>query len=138
MAINHKKFEQELKFRTSRSSGAGGQHVNTTETKVELTFDVFGTTLLTEEEKERFAKRWKNRLNDEGVFSVCSSQHRSQSGNKEHVIKKFFTMLDKGLQKEKKRVATTMPAAVKNEILKKKKKRSELKTSRSQRTRDFL
>lgn len=138
MAINHKKFEQELKFRTSRSSGAGGQHVNTTETKVELTFDVLGTTLLTEEEKERFAKRWKNRLNDEGVFSVCSSQHRSQSGNKEHVIKKFFTMLDKGLQKEKKRVATTMPAAVKNEILKKKKKRSELKTSRSQRTRDFL
>lgn len=138
MIIDRKKFEQELKFRTSRSSGAGGQHVNTTETRVELLFDVYASKLLNEEEKERFARKWKNRVNEEGVFSICSSQHRSQASNKEHVVAKFFNMLQKGLQKEKKRIATVIPTVVKNAILIKKKKRSEVKANRGKRTRDFL
>jgi len=127
-----------MKFRTSRSSGAGGQHVNTTETKVELVFDVDGSNLLTEEEKQKFFKKWPNRINEEGEFKICSSQHRSQSANKEHVIKKFYEMLEKAMKKEKKRIATKIPEAVKQDILKKKKRQSEKKSERKLKTRDFL
>ena len=130
MNLKNKNFESEFKFRTSRSSGAGGQHVNTTETKVELVFDVDASALLNEEEKERFTKKWSNRINDEGEFKICSSQHRSQSSNKEHVIKKFYLMLEKAMKKEKKRIATKVPAAVKADILKKKKLHSKKKAER--------
>ncbi len=138
MALNQKKIEKELRFRTSRSSGAGGQHVNTTETKVELLFNVRDTKLLTHDEKEQIGKRLRTRINEDGVISVSSSQHRSQAGNKDHALKKFFALLEKGLKKEKKRIATTLPESVKNEILNKKKKRSVLKADRGKRTRDFL
>ena len=133
-----KNFEPEFTFRTSRSSGAGGQNVNKTETKVELLFSVSDSALLSAEEKERFAKKWSNRLNDENIFSICSSQHRSQLANKQHVIKKFYEMLAKALQKEKKRIATKIPAGVKNAIREKKKRQSAVKADRKLRTRDFL
>lgn len=127
-----------MAFRTSRSGGAGGQHVNKTETKVELLFNVYGSTILTETEKEKFAKKWVNRINDEGIFSMCSSQHRSQGANKEHVIAKFYTMLQKALEPEKKRIPTKVPQAVKEDIRKNKRLHSEKKGERKLRTRDFL
>jgi ribosome-associated protein len=138
MNLKNRNFESEFEFRTSRSGGAGGQHVNKTETRVELIFDVHGSNVLSEEEKERFAKKWPNRINEEGHFSICSSQHRSQSSNKEHVIKKFYEMLEKALQKEKKRVPTKIPKAIKENIRKKKKQHSEKKGDRKLKTRDFL
>lgn len=136
--MKHRDFSQEFEFRTSRSSGAGGQHVNTTETKVELTFPVFQSTCLTDEQKGMFFSKWKNRINEEGEFKICSSQHRSQSANKEHVIKKFYLMLDKALTKEKKRIPTSVPRSVKENMLKKKKIHSQLKTERRKNTREHL
>lgn len=131
-------FEPEFTFRTSRSSGSGGQHVNKTETRVELLFDVASSSLLSEEEKEKFIKRWKNRVNDDSVFTICSSQHRSQSSNKQHVIKKFYEMLSKAMEKEKQRIPTHVPKAVKQAIRQKKKLLSDKKAGRKLRTRDFL
>lgn len=131
-------FESEFTFRTSRSSGAGGQHVNTTETKVELIFDIDKSALLNEEEKKKFAKKWENRINDEGEFKICSSQHRSQSANKEHVIKKFYVMLEKALKKEKKRIPTKIPKEVKEAIRKKKELHSKKKAERKFNMRNHL
>lgn len=138
MQLKQRNFESEFRFRTSRSSGKGGQHVNTTETKVELIFDVVNSKILSGEEKEKLQKRWSNRINDEGEFSVCSSQHRSQGMNKEHVVKKFFLTLEKALKKEKKRIATKVPEAVKEKIKEQKKKQSQRKSERQMKTRDFL
>lgn len=131
-------FNSEFKFRTSRSSGAGGQHVNTTETKVELSFDVDDSALLNEKEKEKFLKKWPNRVNEEGVFKICSSQHRSQGANKEHVIKKFYLMLEKALKKEKKRIPAQVPKEIKEAIRKNKKLHSEKKAGRKFNAKDFM
>jgi ribosome-associated protein len=131
-------FESELVFRTSRSGGKGGQHVNKTETRVELIFDVVHSQLLTEEEKQKVMKRWKNRINDAGELLICSSSYRSQAMNKSKVIEKFYEKIEKALIPEKKRIATKVPKVVKEEILKNKKRNSEKKSQRGMRTRDFL
>jgi ribosome-associated protein len=129
MNFKSRNFESEFNYRTSRSSGAGGQHVNTTETKVELIFDVNKSVLLSGTEKEKFAKKWANRISD-GEFKICSSQHRSQGANKEHVIKKFYQMLEKAMQPEKKRIPTNIPRAIKEDIRRKKKLHSKKKADR--------
>jgi ribosome-associated protein len=133
-----KQLLNELKFRTSRSSGKGGQNVNKTETKVELIFSVSGSAGLSALEQELVLKKLKNRINDSGELKICSSQHRSQGMNKQHVIEKFFDRIAQALKPENKRVATNVPAAVKELIRKNKKVNSEKKAARRQRTRDFM
>ena len=63
-------FEKELKFRTSRSSGSGGQHVNKVSTKVELLFDVLASNLLEETEKEIVLEKLSNIITKEGVLQL--------------------------------------------------------------------
>jgi ribosome-associated protein len=138
MKLHGRNFEGEFKFRTSRSSGAGGQHVNTTETKVELVFDVNNSALLSDEERERIWKKLGTYISDEGILRINSSESRSQSSNKEKVIKKFYALLEKALKKEKKRIPTKVPGVVKEEILKNKKIHSKKKEERRFRTKDFL
>ena len=123
-------FESEFRFRTSRSSGAGGQHVNTTETKVELIFDVQRSGLLSEKEKEKIFKKWENRISASGEFTISSSRHRSQASNKEQATKKFYAMLAGALKKEKKRIPTKIPVEVKENILRREKMHSIKKAAR--------
>ena len=73
--------ESEMTWRFSRSSGAGGQHVNTTDSRVELTWSLTGTTVLTAEQKEIAARRLRSRLVD-GAITVVSSRFRSQHRNR--------------------------------------------------------
>jgi ribosome-associated protein len=73
--------QSELRWRFSRSSGPGGQSVNTTDSRVELSFDVAGTTALTPVLKERALSRLADRLVD-GVLTVSASEHRSQLQNR--------------------------------------------------------
>ena len=74
--------ESELRWRFSRSSGPGGQSVNTTDSRVELSFDVAGTTALSPPLKARAVERLASRLVD-GVITVAASEHRSQWRNRE-------------------------------------------------------
>lgn len=138
MKLSERNFEPEFKFKTSKSSGAGGQHVNTTETKVELIFDLTASANLSDAEKARVRKNLSGYINDKDELRINNSQSRSQAGNKEAVIKKFYTMLEKALKKEKKRIPTKVPKAVKENILKKKKQHSEKKGDRRLKTRDLL
>ena len=130
MKLRERNFEPEFRFKTSRSSGAGGQHVNTTETKVELIFDAGNSMVLSDAEKAKFALKLTGYINDKGEFRITSSESRSQSSNKENVIDKFYTLLEKALKKEKKRIPTKVPKAVKENILKKKKLHSQKKQER--------
>lgn len=71
----------ELSERFSRSSGPGGQSVNTADSRVELSFDVAGSAALPAAVRERLLHRLANRLTD-GVLTVAASEHRNQLANR--------------------------------------------------------
>ena len=138
MKLSERNFEPEFKFKTSKSSGAGGQHVNTTETKVELIFTINESALLSEAEKEKLLNKLAGNINDKGELRINSSESRSQATNKEKVIEKFYTVVGKALKKEKRRIPTKVPKAVKENILKKKKLHSHRKEERRFNPRKLL
>lgn len=119
----------ELKFNTSRSGGKGGQHVNKTESKVELIFDLAESEALSEEEKELLSKNLKSKLTGQKIH-ITAQTSRSQIKNKEAAIKKLIELLKKGLIKPKARKATKPSKAVKAKIRKDKEHRKEIKAGR--------
>src|ERR1700745_476083 len=83
----------EFHFSTSRSGGKGGQHVNTTESKVELAFHVASSIYLSESQKGLIAEKLKNKIGGEGYFHSYESGDRSQHANKEALVKKTLKLL---------------------------------------------
>ncbi len=130
MNLRNRNFTPEFSFKTSRSSGAGGQNVNKTETKVELIFDVTASTALSDQEKGLIRQKLSNQINEEGELRITNSESRSQLSNKENAIEKFYELIEKALKKEKKRIPTKIPRAVKEQILKTKKLHSQKKAGR--------
>jgi ribosome-associated protein len=120
----------ELSFRTSRSSGAGGQHVNKTETKVEVLFHVESSNGLDENEKVKIASKLAARINDNGELILASQKSRSQVANKEDVIERLQKLLEKALLPVVKRKKTRPSAEAKEERLMKKKQQAEKKELR--------
>ncbi|MGH2637595.1 MAG: alternative ribosome rescue aminoacyl-tRNA hydrolase ArfB, partial [Actinomycetota bacterium] len=84
--------ERELKWRFSRSSGPGGQSVNTTDSRVELSLDVSTTTALGPVQRGRALERLADRLVD-GVLTVAASEHRSQLRNREAALERLAELL---------------------------------------------
>jgi len=90
-------LKDELELSFTRSSGPGGQHANTSSTRVELRFDVAGSAALNDEQKERIRERLASRLTEDGVLILSGSQHRSQTRNREAVLARFRTLLAEAL-----------------------------------------
>jgi ribosome-associated protein len=111
----------ELLFRVSRSSGPGGQHVNKTDTKVEVLWHVGNTLCLNDDQKQRIAAKLANRINKEGYLGTTCQQTRSQLTNKEKAIAKLRAMVSKALEEEKPRKPTKVSKAVKEKRIKAKK-----------------
>lgn len=84
--------ERELRWRFSRSSGPGGQGVNTADSRVELSFDVAGSPSLPDGLRERALRRLRSRLTD-GVLTVVASEHRSQLRNREAARERLAAVL---------------------------------------------
>lgn len=121
---------KELKFKTSRSSGSGGQNVNKVSTKVELRFDLDNSSILTDAEKDTIKLKLKNRISSENILIITSDSERTQLRNKKKVIELFLELLEKALKKPKKRLKTNPTRTSKESRLKEKKIKSEIKQSR--------
>lgn len=135
MALNkdvfRRPFEKEYFFQTSRSSGPGGQHVNKSETRVELRFFVDGSALLSENEKETIKTKLSNKMTAEGFLQIFAQEYRSQAKNKELAEKRFYHYLGKALKKKKKRIPTKPSKQAKEKRLTKKKQVGEKKARRA-------
>jgi ribosome-associated protein len=126
----------ELDFRASRSGGPGGQHVNTSSTRIELLWDVGATPSLDEAQRARVREKLANRINAEGVLLIAASEHRSQSQNREAAVARFAELLAAALVVPKRRRKTRMPRAAKEARLQAKKQRSQTKKMRGPVRRD--
>lgn len=123
--------EAELSWRFTRSSGPGGQHVNTTDSAAELRFDLAGTESLPPVWKARALDRLSDRLVS-GVLIVRASEHRSQWRNRETAAVRMATLLAEATappprQRRKKKV----PRGVNERRLREKKQRADVKRGRS-------
>jgi ribosome-associated protein len=123
-------FDKEYEIQTSRSGGPGGQHVNKTETKVELRFHIDNSELLSEEEKAAIKEKQKQRINNDGYLQIFAQEYRSQRQNKELAVKRFLHYLSESLKKKKKRVPTKPSKQAVEKRLKGKKKIGEKKAMR--------
>jgi ribosome-associated protein len=120
----------ELTFRATRSGGPGGQHVNTSSTRVELTWRVTDSPSLTDDQRARIAERLANRLDGEGVLRLTEGGSRSQHQNRQAVVERFRRLLADALRVPKRRRRTRPPAAAREERLRAKKRRSAVKRAR--------
>jgi ribosome-associated protein len=120
----------ELTLRASRSGGPGGQHVNTTASRVELTWNVAESPTLTEEQRSRLVEKLASRLDGEGVLRLVASRRRSQHQNREAVIERFAEVVRAALARPRQRRKTRPPAASREARLEEKKRRAERKRQR--------
>lgn len=131
-SLKDRDLARELSFQTSRSGGAGGQHVNKVETKVELRFDVDGSLLLTEEEKALVRQKLASRISQEGYLLVVCQDSRSQLQNKALCVERFYELLEQAFRKPKKRKATKPTKASVKRRLASKQIQAQKKANRSQ------
>lgn len=123
--------EAELMWRFSRSSGPGGQHVNTSDSQVELRFDISATQALPPVWKQRALERLASRLNG-GVVTVRASEHRSQWRNRETAAVRLAALLAEATAPPPRpRRPTKIPRGINERRLREKKMQAERKRGRS-------
>ncbi|MFD7160379.1 alternative ribosome rescue aminoacyl-tRNA hydrolase ArfB [Kribbella sp. NPDC059898] len=101
--------EAELAWRFSRSSGPGGQSVNTTDSRVELSFDVAGTSALSDVLKTRALERLQSRLVD-GVLTIAASEYKSQFRNREAARERLADVLREAIAPPPRKRRPTKPS----------------------------
>lgn len=127
---------EELRYRTSRASGPGGQHVNKTESRVELIWNPASSLCLDPVQKARLLSVLGNRLTEKGELILASEKYRSQHRNKEDVADRFLRLVSAALIPPRKRVATRPTRASKERRIKEKKIRGNIKKNRRDRPED--
>jgi ribosome-associated protein len=118
----------EIVFRTSRSSGPGGQHAQKSETRVEALFDVEASTALTDRQKHRVVRKAGP------VLRAVAQDERSQARNRELAVERVAEALRQALHVDRKRVPTKPSKAAKERRLEQKRRRSQAKRLRQRPT----
>src|SRR4051812_11403397 len=120
----------ELAYQASRSGGPGGQHVNTSSTRVEVRWDVAGSPSLSPEQRAQLLERLKTRLDSSGALRLVSSGTRSQLRNREDVTERLREVVAAALAVRKKRKPTKPSRAAKAARLEAKRRRAVTKRRR--------
>lgn len=120
----------ELEYRASRSGGPGGQHVNTSSTRVEVWWDVAGSPSLSDQQRARLMARLASRLDSAGRLRLVSSGSRSQLRNREEVTERLREVVAAALLMPKVRKRTKPSRAAKAARLEAKRRRSAVKRER--------
>lgn len=107
----------ELSFRATRSGGPGGQHVNTSSTRVELWWHLDRSPSLSAEERARVRGRLGTRLGEDGWLRVVAADTRSQAQNRQAAVSRFRDLLEQALKVPKARKATRPTKAAKERRL---------------------
>ena len=120
----------ELRWRFSRSSGPGGQGVNTADSRVELSWDVTSSKALTDAARDRVVERLGDRLVD-GVLTVVASEHRAQLRNREAARTRLAALVRAALAPPRAQRRATRPTrASQQRRLDEKRHRGEIKRLR--------
>ena len=120
----------ELEYRATRSGGPGGQHVNTSSTRIEIWWNVRTSPSLREEERERLLRRLARRLDHEGRLRIVASEFRSQHRNRQAATERLRDLLVEALAVPKARKRTKPGRAAKAARLQAKRRRSAVKRDR--------
>ncbi|MDQ3343391.1 MAG: aminoacyl-tRNA hydrolase [Actinomycetota bacterium] len=120
----------ELEVSFSRSGGPGGQHANTSSTKVELRWDLEASRALTPQQKQLVHFRLGSRLTDDGVLVLQSSEHRSQTRNREAAVARLVALLSDALRVSPTRRPTRPTRAARQRRLEAKRRRGDTKALR--------
>lgn len=123
-------FAKELTYKTSRSSGAGGQNVNKVETAVAALWKVEDSAFFSEEEKVLIKTKLANRINSEGILQVNASEARTQLQNRRIATEKILALVNAAVITKKPRKKTQPSKAQIEKRLSAKKKISDKKESR--------
>ncbi|CAN5207680.1 alternative ribosome rescue aminoacyl-tRNA hydrolase ArfB [soil metagenome] len=119
-----------MRLRASRSGGPGGQHVNTSSTRVELEWDVAASPTLSDDQRASILARLRNRISDAGVLRITEEGSRSQHRNRETVVERFAELLRGALRPRKKRRPTRPTAGSRERRLRTKRRRATVKKDR--------
>jgi ribosome-associated protein len=122
--------EGDIVYRFSRSAGPGGQNVNKVNTRVTLLFDIDHSRGLTAEQKELLFDRLSSRISDDGLLTVVSQRHRTQSANRKSAQTRLVELLEAALRDMPVRKQTGVPHGEKRKRLRRKRRRSEIKQLR--------
>lgn len=122
--------DHELEFRATRSGGPGGQHVNTSSTRVEVQWNLQTSSVLTPDQRTRLLTKLASKIDAEGWIRVVASDSRSQLRNKEAARERLQDLVARGLMVPKRRKETRIPKAEKARRLEQKRRRSGIKRDR--------
>lgn len=120
----------ELEIGFTTSGGPGGQHANRSSTKVDLSWNVDASTVLTEQQRNRIRSRLKNRIDSAGNLRLSASSSRSQLRNREEVERRLAKLVAGALRAPRSRVATRPTKAATERRLEGKRRRSDVKRAR--------
>jgi ribosome-associated protein len=126
----------ELDVRVSRSSGAGGQHVNKTSSRVEIFWNIDNSRTVTDEQRARLREKLASRLTSDASVRVVASDTRSQTRNRELAEQRLAELVARALIVPRKRKPTKPTKAAKEARLESKRRQSSKKRERSKRSFD--
>jgi ribosome-associated protein len=128
--------DSELDVKATRSSGAGGQHVNKTSSRIEITWNIRDSSVLTDEQRATLMERLASRISTDGAIRIVASEMRSQKQNRERAGIRLAETVKRALTPRKKRKPTRRPRSADEARLASKKLQSQKKRDRRHDTAD--